>query len=715
MRAASHLLLTLLLGAAPVLRAQHEVADSACGFAITLPSADWKLQDHSGQGAVVHIYSPTTPPVPRVTLLRIPAAFLPDGLATRASQMRAMPALQCEPVVAATLAGRDAQQFEYTGGGVRHIERALLLGDAYTILQIAAKPGDWQEPQRAAAYEQVWTSARLVELAAPVKLSVDPKTPEQVRQTRAALEPAPQPFELRAHDLQVRIEPATGRVEVRDELTIAARGQEVAELELFCTLVEIDGIRCGDQELQWEKQDDRTLRLQLAQPLAPGAETRLQFTAHAEKFHTAVDQKLVAEIAVFGQVEPTSSFTSHVLYYPVDQRNDAQVRIALSVPHGYVAVSGGNALGSEQDGDRVVFRYEEPLRTPRLLPFGFAVARYEVLRDELPSGLQLEIWHPQHKQKEAAQRMRIARICGELFEQRMGPLPWRRVAFCWVAPTRKETGVSLPGQVLVSDGFFRDASGVELSGARLNDPQTLGPLLIADELSHQWNAYAVPLPNELAEGISTFTNLLFLEVERGREEYRRGIEFCAHAYRAVAADAVDVALADPGLYRSSVYRVVAFCKVPAVLDLLRHRLGEERFWRAWKHVFTTLRGERGGYAPFVTAFGAGAEAELAGFFDQWFFQAGHPQPQVRWSQRAGEQGPLLTLAVEQAEPGGLFEFQLVVEADCGAAGKIALEPLAVTQRSQSFERALPAEARDVTVRAEADSPLIPVTVAAADR
>ena len=149
--------------------------------------------------------------------------------------------------------------------------------------------------------------------------------------------------------------------------------------------------------------------------------------------------------------------------------------------------------------------------------------------------------------------------------------------------------------------------------------------------------------------------------------------------------------------------------------MLRTEVGDETFFAGWRSVFDDYDTSRDGFDNVRDVFSRTTGADKQWFFDQWFFQAGHPQPQVRWSQRAVEQGPLLTLAVEQAQPGGLFEFQLVVEADCGAAGKIALEPLAVTQRSQSFERALPAEARDVTVRAEADSPLIPVTVRAADR
>ena len=118
-------------------------------------------------------------------------------------------------------------------------------------------------------------------------------------------------------------------------------------------------------------------------------------------------------------------------------------------------------------------------------------------------------------ERSARQRLAVAVDSGNVLERLMGPLPWKRVSFCHVRPSRKEMGVSLPGLVLVSDGFFGDAEKVVLSGTKLSDPAALGLLIIVDELSHQWNAYACPLPNELAEGISTFTNLLYIESLRG--------------------------------------------------------------------------------------------------------------------------------------------------------------------------------------------------------
>ncbi|HEX6813482.1 MAG TPA: M1 family aminopeptidase [Planctomycetota bacterium] len=703
-------LLAAALGAAAA--AQHPLDDEAAGLRVLLPSADWKLQDQSGGGAIVHIYSPKKPPVPRVTLMRFPAAFLADGLATRRTQLAAIPGFDLVRFEPGEIAGAAGNVFEYRCYGVRTVERGRRAGDAWVVVQVAADDADWKDAAKAAAYERVFATASLLAAPAPRALRVDRKTPEQVRAARAAHEPEPQPFNIVSHDVALVLEPERGSLAVTDEFVVEGRGEGTQQLELRCTHVHVDEVTAGGAKLAFESAGGK-LTVPLPERLAAGAQLRLRFAAHAESLRATVEQDLVAEIAVLGQVDPISSFSSHVHWYPSDRENSASMRMSISVPAGYTAVTGGELLGEDEQEGRRVFRYEAAARTPRGLPFGFAAARYERLSAATESGLQLDVYHPPGKEKQARQRLDVGLAAGTLFEDLMGPLPWRRVAFCCVKPRDKETGVALPGLVLASEGFFKDAADARLDASSLSEPKGLGLLLIADELSHQWNFHAVPLPNELAEGISTFTNLLVIEAKSGAAEYRRGVEFCAQVYLGAAGAEQDVALADPALYESKVYRAVAFCKVPAVLDLLRVRLGDQRFRAAWRHAFTQLRGKRTGYDELQQALGDAAETDLRAFFDQWFFQAGHPRADVTWRGREEPGGArVLELEVAQRQPGGLFDFALTVEADCGAAGKVQLAPLAVRERTATLRRPVPGPVRAVTVRAEADSPLIRVTVQA---
>ena len=72
--------------------------------------------------------------------------------------------------------------------------------------------------------------------------------------------------------------------------------------------------------------------------------------------------------------------------------------------------------------------------------------------------------------------------------------------------------------------------------------------------------------------------------------------------------------------------------------------------------------------------------DLRPFFDQWFFQAGHPRLEVTW--RIDQKD--LHLAVKQKQPGGLYDFRIQAEAETEAGKRVPLGPLHLTGRRQEF-------------------------------
>ena len=209
---------------------------------------------------------------------------------------------------------------------------------------------------------------------------------------------------------------------------------------------------------------------------------------------------------VSGQVRSKSSYSSHVFYYPVDPVNDAAMDIRLTVPSGYTAVSGGLLVGTESSGSETTFHYRTEVRRPRLLPFGFAVGRYISQRGSSDAGLRPTVYGYPGEEMLMRERVDVAVESANVFERMMGPLPWKDVQFAHVAPERKEMAVSLPGLILLSDGCFREnISAADMSDGQFNRPDVLGLISVTDELSHQWNVYAANWPNELAEGVSTYT------------------------------------------------------------------------------------------------------------------------------------------------------------------------------------------------------------------
>ena len=106
-----------------------------------------------------------------------------------------------------------------------------------------------------------------------------------------------------------------------------------------------------------------------------GEEQELAVELSSRDFMLALNQQQVSEISVLGQVRERSSWSSHVRWYPIDTANDAAVDITFVVPEEYTAVTGGRLIGVESRAGKREFHYASDIRKPRLLPFGFAVAR----------------------------------------------------------------------------------------------------------------------------------------------------------------------------------------------------------------------------------------------------------------------------------------------------------------------------------------------------
>ena len=625
------------------------------GVSLKLPDKSWKLYDQSQGTIKILLFSPQSNFTTRCTVMLFPNTVIPDGLLTREKQLKAAlgDAYQRVAYGDAKLAGRQAKRLEYSTKGTKSIEWAFADGDFVIIFQLSAARTGWENPEINTALNSIRDS--LVYRGTALKKAVaevDRSTPQQVRAKRKKLlGKPPRAYELTHHDLQVTISPPDRSLRVRDKLRVKFLQPDVKSMELYTSIVRVDSVT-GPEALSWSSkpagagnnQTDK-LTITFAQPLDEGAQVELTVRTSSDDYFQAIDQQLVAEVAVLGQVRENSTYSSHIVYYPIDPTNAATAHIELTVPDGYTAVTGGQLVSQRTDGDATTFIYDNKHRRKRLLPFGFAVAKYISQVGTSKSGLRLTVFGYAGEEELVRQRVSVAVEAANLFEQMMGALPWKDVRFAHVTPVRKETGISMPGLIVISDGFFKDISRTDLSNGILNNRDVLGLLVITDELSHQWNIYATPLPNELGEGISTFTNMLFIKNRHGEEAFRRGIKLCQDAYFQSTAVAKDVAIADPGVYQTTAYRGIVFCKTPVILTMLRDLIGTAQFFAAWRIAFNQFEAGKDGFEVIEKAFSETTRTDLSWFFDQWFFQAGWPQLTIEHKQQEKK----LTVTITQTQ------------------------------------------------------------------
>jgi hypothetical protein len=609
-------------------------SDETLGLSLSLPDDSWQPRDASQGGGKTVQFSSLQAPGLRFMILAIPASAAPEGLLTREAQLKAgntsyqrIAYQDGAGANAARVAGEPAELLEYRRTGVSRM-LGQRRGDVYLIFEIGATPELWEQPATRRTLEGIVNS---LEVKGPVRLTLaeaDLSTPAEVRSRRsAASATAARDVELIKHTIRAEIDPLTQSLRVTDRMRVRATKANVRAIVLGTAVVKVDSVT-EPAGAKWNGaplgQEHFRLTIDLERPLKEGEEQELVVQLSSRDFMLSLSQQQVAEISVLGQVRDRSSWSSHVRWYPIDTANDAAVDITFVVPEGYTAVTGGRLISAESRAGKREFHYASDIRKPRLLPFGFAVARYVSSKGQSSGGLPIEIYGYPGEEKLIEQRLKLAIECAELFEKMMGKLPFEAVRAAHVTPVAKEMLVSLPGLILLSDAYYDDFADVDISNLNPSSRASMNVIGLADEMSHQWNAYKIPLPNELAEGVSTFTNALVMEKRYGVAAYRNFIRYCANTYLNGVITDKDVAPADPAIYKTPAYRVIAFCKNAVVLDMLRTEVGDETFFAGWRRVFDDYDTSRDGFDIVRDVFSRTTGADKRWFFDQWFFQSGSP-------------------------------------------------------------------------------------------
>ncbi len=596
----------------------------------------------------------------------MPGAFLPEGILTREKQLERALKKVYNRISFQEVKFRDrpARRLEYLLHSSKTVEWEIEDGDAYLIFQLTAPQSVWEDDAGCEMLHRIRDSFVFTGATLKAGNKIEAATAEQIRAARQNLIATRDPdFELRHHQLRIDLEPTKHSLHVHDKITLCALTEDVTRVTLFVSEVSVQEVTSA-VELDWEVDPDGSgevedaevveLRLTFAKPLPREEDIAVDIVAHSKDFLQEIDQELIVEIAVLGQVREQSSFSSHINYYPVDERKTGSMDMTLSVPTGMTAVTGGELISHENEGSRDIFQYQTVDRRPRLLPFGFAAAEYVQRTGRTAGGLQLTFYGYPGEEKLLEQRVTAGVDAGSVFERLMGPLPWNHVRFAHVTPDRKETGVSLPGLILISDQFFTDIEDVDISEGNLADPDTLSLLAVADELSHQWNAYAVPLPNQLAEGVSTFTNVLFIEKCAGHQAYDNALRFCRKGYFMSCGLGHDVAIADPAIYQTAAYRGIAFTKTAVVLAMLRELVGDDLFFAGWRAAFQEFDAGQDGFQVVEDAFSRTANQDLKWFFDQWFYRPGWVKLAIFHEQ----QGNRVSVRLDQRQAGDPFRMPI---------------------------------------------------------
>jgi aminopeptidase N len=371
-----------------------------------------------------------------------------------------------------------------------------------------------------------------------------------------------------------------------------------------------------------------------------------------------------------GETEATSVWCP-----TVDRPNQKTTQeISMTVPAKYVTLSNGILIkqSKNNDGTRTdTWKMDLP-HAPYLMFMG--VGDYAVIRDQykkLPVDYYVE--------KEYADVAK--RIFGDtpdmitFFEKILGtPYPWPKYA-------------QMVGQDYVSGAMENTTSTLHGAWAQQNARQLTNgngwEPVIAHELFHQWFGDLVTAESwsnlTVNESFADYSEYLWTEHKYGRDAADE-----AHL------DAMQGYLNNPNegakhlvrfFYRDKedMFDQVSYQKGGRILHMLRYELGDSAFFNGLQLYLQENRFKAAEAHQLRLALEAVSGRDLSPFFNQWYFNSGHPEVIISYGQKDGKD----YVAIEQKQKDRLFTLPIKIASYSGSE-KAAFHEVLLTQKADTF-------------------------------
>jgi aminopeptidase N len=362
----------------------------------------------------------------------------------------------------------------------------------------------------------------------------------------------------------------------------------------------------------------------------------------------------------------------------VDHPSDkAVVEFIVHAPDHYKIVSVGEKLSEKREAGKVTSQWKTsvPLST-KLMVIGVSPFAVEEMHSQ--SGIPVSSWvYPQNRE-EGFYDYRIAIKPLDFFETYIAPYPYLKLANV---------------QSKTVYGGMENASCIFYNERTVNGKQD-HENLFAHEIAHQWFGDAVSEMDWhhiwLSEGFATYMTDLYIEQTHGHDEFVASMldekDQVLRFARQRMAPVVDTTLpVSTRLLNKNSYE-----KAGWILHMLRHDMGDELFQECIRTFYETYKFGNALTEDFQEVLESVTGKNYDVFFQQWFYQPGHPVLSGKWTQKHRK----MELTISQHQPGYTFDFPLEVEIS-GKNGKSTIYELEMHSVEQTFIIDLPFKARKI--------------------
>ena len=416
-------------------------------------------------------------------------------------------------------------------------------------------------------------------------------------------------------------------------------------------------VASGSTALKYDY-DGRALTVHLASPLRAGQKTSITIDYDgANRTRGAYFRPAKHIVWTQGETED-----NHYWVPTYDFPNDKETwEFFIWTAKDERALSNGKLAGSRAVGDSIEWHWvlEKPASTYLMTT---VVGNYTVVQDKPWRDVPVGYWTYPDSVDAAWRGFAKTPQAIDVFSRKTGvPYPWNK--YDQIVIPEFQYG----GMENVTATSQNDA---EILHPAWSEPQANSVGLMAHELGHQWFGDLLTTRRWgdvwLNEGFATFMEQVFREADLGVDEaaldrldaQEQTIDADRRTRRPIVwnkwvNDPIEV------FFSGHIYP-----KGATILQMLRHQLGDDLFWKAMNHYITSHA-----YGNVVTddlrkAFEETTGRDYKTFFDQWVYGAGFPVFQVssRYDRAAGR----LVISAREVQPRdtmtGFFDVDVDVEA-----------------------------------------------------
>lgn len=362
--------------------------------------------------------------------------------------------------------------------------------------------------------------------------------------------------------------------------------------------------------------------------------------------------------------------------YPNDRLTTETI---LTVPASWITVSNGKLISVTDAGKGLkTWTWKESVPSSTYL-ITVVAGEFEEVKDSW-HGIPVTYYAPKGRGDRLPLNYGRTPAMIDLFSKKLGvDYPWEKYA-----------------QSMVDDfvaGGMENSSATTNTSTSLVHPKLASEYptgqddLISHELGHQWFGDLVTCKDWgdiwLNEGFATFMEAVWTEAHFGKDQadYER--------WNSARVWFENNNLWNKPIVRhdfddSSEFDENAYDKGGWVLNMLRHQLGEDAFYRGLKHYLEVNRGKNVVTADLAKAMEEATHTNADQFFSQWLYGAGAPKFDLSYAYDSEKHQVTLTVKQTQSVEGRVGIFRVPTEVEITNASGPKLYPITDWKATQVF-------------------------------